>query len=367
MAELKSPNAAPFAALPGVAGEPAEGRDDPFRARSRREVVPDWPAGCRGGECGCRPRPSVERAVKRGPLPGRHAGPVHCPPTLLRIEDGLVRRLRDLVGFARRAGQAVGGFGEAAHEWLQPARAGLLVEARTAAGRGRGWSGRRGLPVVAPLPAMLGGVFGRDHAVHVAIAPRTAGGCIVAEAADLRVSEAAPPARTAAAPAPNGGPGAAIDEVAVPRGGRTVRPRLGGRARHRAPDGFWGQPRWVCSLTWTVRRRRIGFGSTHERTERPGRTRAGSAFAPAGGRWNWARRWTPARSPELHPRAQQDRQGRGVRSASSRRAARSAGPAPGAMPRPVPAVQPVAPAPALASPGRRRPVAQPARPLRVGR
>ena len=52
----------------------------------------------------------LERAVKRGAFAKAARRTVHVPPDLrARIEDGLTRRIRDLVGFARRGGQAVCG------------------------------------------------------------------------------------------------------------------------------------------------------------------------------------------------------------------------------------------------------------------
>jgi predicted RNA-binding protein YlxR (DUF448 family) len=129
----------------------------------------------------------LERAVKRGAFAKAARGTVHLPPDLrARIEDGLRRRVRDLVGFARRSGQAVCGR-EVVREWLQAGRAGLLVEASdgSPAERAR-LVGGRDVPVVAPLPAeALGAVFGRDHAVHVAIAPGRLAEAIAAEAARL--------------------------------------------------------------------------------------------------------------------------------------------------------------------------------------
>ncbi|MDB5372662.1 MAG: hypothetical protein JWP04_1304 [Belnapia sp.] len=138
----------------------------------------------------------LERALKRGAFARAARGTVHLPPDLrLAIEDGLKRRLRDLVGFARRGGQAICGR-DAVREWMQSGKAGLLVEASDGSPNERarlvgGW----GLPVVSPLPAAtLGGVFGRDHAVHVAIAPGRLAKSIVAEAARLAgMGEAAPP------------------------------------------------------------------------------------------------------------------------------------------------------------------------------
>ena len=129
----------------------------------------------------------LERAVKRGAFARAARRTVHVPPDLrARIEDGLTRRVRDLIGFARRGRQAVCGR-ETVLEWLRAGRAGLLVEASdgSAAERAR-LVGNRGVPVVAPLPAAtLGAVFGRDHAVHVAVAPGRLADAIAAEAKRL--------------------------------------------------------------------------------------------------------------------------------------------------------------------------------------
>jgi len=129
----------------------------------------------------------LERALKRGAFAKAARGTVHLPPDLrARIEDGLRRRVRDLVGFARRGGKAVCGR-EAVREWLRAGKVGLLVEASdgSSAERAR-LVGRREVAVVAPLSAeVLGTVFGRDHAVHVAIAPGRLAEAIAAEAARL--------------------------------------------------------------------------------------------------------------------------------------------------------------------------------------
>lgn len=129
----------------------------------------------------------LERAVKRGAFARAARCTVHVPPDLrARIEDGLTRRIRDLVGFARRGGQAVCGR-EAVLEKLRAGRVGLLVEAADGSPAERAkLVGGRGVPVVSPLPAeTLGAVFGRDHAVHVAVAPGRLADAIAAEAGRL--------------------------------------------------------------------------------------------------------------------------------------------------------------------------------------
>ena len=129
----------------------------------------------------------IERAVTRGAFAKAARGQVLAPPELrAAIEDGLRGRVRDLVGFARRAGQAVSGW-QAVREWLQASRVGLLVQAAdgSPAEKAR-LLGHRVVPVVAPLSAAeLGAPFGRDRAVHVAIARGRMAERIAAEAARL--------------------------------------------------------------------------------------------------------------------------------------------------------------------------------------
>jgi predicted RNA-binding protein YlxR (DUF448 family) len=103
-----------------------------------------------------------------------------------RLIAGLERRVAELLGLARRAGQAVAGF-VVARDWVASGRAGLVVEARDGApdGRRKLLSGSS-VPVVAPLTAAeLGAVFARDHVVHVAVAPGRLAEAIAAEAMRL--------------------------------------------------------------------------------------------------------------------------------------------------------------------------------------
>lgn len=129
----------------------------------------------------------LERALTRGAFMKAARGPVHPVPDLREaILGGLRRRIRDQVGLARRAGQAVVGF-QQAREWLQTGRAALLVEASDGSAPERArLVGSHGVPVVSVLGAAeLGAVFGRDHAVHVAVASGRLAQGILAEAGRL--------------------------------------------------------------------------------------------------------------------------------------------------------------------------------------
>ena len=116
-------------------------------------------------------------------------GPVAVPSNLPSLlEEALVRRITELLGLARRAGQAMAGF-EKAREWLRADRARVVLQASdgSAAERTRFLSGvSASVPVLDPLPgAAMGRLFGRDFVVHVVIAPGKLGESLVIEAGRL--------------------------------------------------------------------------------------------------------------------------------------------------------------------------------------
>ena len=160
-----------------------------------REIVPDLAGKLPGRGLWLSARGDVlERAMSRGAFMRAARGPVTLPSDLrARIEDGLRARIRDLLGLARRAGQAVSGW-QAGREWLAAGRAGLLVQAADGSVAERARFGGRGLPAVTPLDAAaLGGVFGRDHAVHVVVAPGRLAEAIRIEAERLAGMAGVPP------------------------------------------------------------------------------------------------------------------------------------------------------------------------------
>jgi len=116
----------------------------------------------------------LETACTKGAFSRAARTKVAIPPDLgSLVRSGLSRRIGELLGLTRRAGQAVCGF-QKAREWLQAGRVGLVVQACDGSDeeRARLLSGRPEITVLAPLSAaVLGAVFGRDHVVHVAIVP----------------------------------------------------------------------------------------------------------------------------------------------------------------------------------------------------
>ncbi len=140
-----------------------------------RQVVPDLAARLPGRGMWLSARADVlETARTRGVFARAARGPVTVPGDLDAVlRDGLARRVVDHLGLARRAGQATAGFAKA-REWVTQGRAAGVIQAEDGSveERARLLSGARDIWVAWPLPASaLGAVFGRDHAVHVALAP----------------------------------------------------------------------------------------------------------------------------------------------------------------------------------------------------
>jgi predicted RNA-binding protein YlxR (DUF448 family) len=114
----------------------------------------------------------VGSALKRGVFPRAAKQQVKIPENLpALVEAGLTRRITELLGLARRAGNAISGF-EKAREWLSAGKAGLVVQAADGSVEERArFTGGREIKVVTVLSAAaLGKIFGRDNTVHVVIA-----------------------------------------------------------------------------------------------------------------------------------------------------------------------------------------------------
>lgn len=126
-------------------------------------------------------RQVIAEAIRRGAFAKAAKRQVTVPADLAeRIEAGLARRCLDLLGLARRAGQATAGF-EKVRNQLREGKVALLIEAADGAADGRrkiaelaaAVAGQDAAPpVVAVLDAAeLAAALGRETAVHVALAP----------------------------------------------------------------------------------------------------------------------------------------------------------------------------------------------------
>ncbi len=148
-----------------------------------RAVVPDLSARLPGRGYWLSPRgfmleAGLQEAGRKKGLASAFAraarGPVSLPHDLAGlVREGLYRRVTEHIGLARRAGQAVAGFARA-REWVVAGRVGLVVQASDGSEDEcrRLMSGAGEVPVAWPLDGLaLGAVFGRDHVVHVAVAP----------------------------------------------------------------------------------------------------------------------------------------------------------------------------------------------------
>jgi hypothetical protein len=145
-------------------------------------------------------------------------GPVKVPPDLPGVlETALIRRIGDLLGLARRAGQAVAGF-EKARDWMRSHPVGLVLQAAdgSEAERARFRSAVPDtVPVLDPLTgAELGRVMGHETVVHVALAPGRLAGSIAMEAGRLTgLRTKSPPEDRGQAGVSTGRETAAINEV----------------------------------------------------------------------------------------------------------------------------------------------------------
>ena len=122
-------------------------------------------------------RKALERAVEKNLFSKAARAAVKASADLAdRVERLLLERALADLGRARRAGRAVSGFVKV-EQMIAQRRAGLLVVADEADGDGLGKLQATGLPIARLGDAMaLGGLFGRDHAVYVAVARDDAGG-----------------------------------------------------------------------------------------------------------------------------------------------------------------------------------------------
>ncbi len=117
-------------------------------------VVPDLDARLPGrGIWLSARRDVIEQARKRGVFARAARCQVIVPEDLsAQVEAGLLRRMVELLGLARRAGQSISGFMKV-REWVAQRRAAVIVHASDGSGDelGRLMSGARDLPVVEAL------------------------------------------------------------------------------------------------------------------------------------------------------------------------------------------------------------------------
>ncbi|MFN3538415.1 MAG: RNA-binding protein [Brevundimonas sp.] len=153
------------------------------------EVVPDVLGRLPGrGMHICADRAAIDRAAKKGLFARAARQPVKVPEGLADlVEAQVARRVIDLLSMARKAGDAVTGY-EKVRDWLVKGQARVLIQASDGSERGKiklhpppGEDGFIGCLTAGEL----GLSFGRERAIHGALA---AGGLtkrVVEEAARL--------------------------------------------------------------------------------------------------------------------------------------------------------------------------------------
>lgn len=132
-------------------------------------------------------RAAIEKAAAKGLFARAAKAPAKAPENLADlVEQGLAHRVIELISLVRKSGKAVIGF-EKVKGWLSEGRAKVLFQASDGSERGKGklWTPEGGRWFGCLNSSELGLAFGRDHAIHGALA---AGGLtprVIQEAAKL--------------------------------------------------------------------------------------------------------------------------------------------------------------------------------------
>lgn len=133
-------------------------------------------------------RASIDKAARKGLFSRSAKRPVRADPALGDLVEALIaQRVITLLSLARKAGEAVVGF-EKVKSWLETGRAVALIQAHDGSERGKTklWPPEGENTFVGCLSAAeLGLAFGREHAIHGALAPGGLADRVIEEAARL--------------------------------------------------------------------------------------------------------------------------------------------------------------------------------------
>ena len=178
---LSAPPAGPMRTciVTGVEGAPEQMIR--FIVGPEGEVVPDLARRLPGRGMWVRAeRAALEKAVEKKLFSRAARAPVKASAELVdRVEHLLLERALADLGRARRAGRAVAGYVKV-EQMIGRHQVGLLVVANEADGDVLQKLRATGLPLERlGDAAALGGIFGRDQAVYVAIARDDAGGAFI--------------------------------------------------------------------------------------------------------------------------------------------------------------------------------------------
>ena len=129
------------------------------------------------------------RAARRPVMlpPGPDGAPMTGPQLAEAVEALLARRVVDLLSLARKAGEAVTGY-EKVKEWLVSGQAKVLIQASDGSDRGKAKlrpPAKTGLFIGCLTGQEIGLAFGRESAIHGALAAGGLSDRVVEEAARL--------------------------------------------------------------------------------------------------------------------------------------------------------------------------------------
>lgn len=132
-------------------------------------------------------RELIEKAVAKGLFARGAKAPAKAPDNLAdMVEDGLAKRVVELISLVRKSGRAVVGF-EKVKGWLAEGRTKVLFQATDGSDRGKGklWTPEGGRWFGCLTSSELGLAFGRDRAIHGALAAGRLTESVIREAAKL--------------------------------------------------------------------------------------------------------------------------------------------------------------------------------------
>ena len=133
-------------------------------------------------------RAALEKAAAKGLFARAARQPVKAPLGLAdQIEGQLVRRVVELISLARKAGLGVTGY-EKVKDWLVKGTATVLIQASDGSERGKSKlrpPEKTGLFIGCLTAQEIGLAFGREHAIHGALAAGGLSDRVVEEAARL--------------------------------------------------------------------------------------------------------------------------------------------------------------------------------------
>jgi hypothetical protein len=130
----------------------------------------------------------IAKAASKGLFSRAARQPVKAPDGLVaQVEGLLLRRVIELLSLGRKAGQAVTGY-EKVKEWLVKGQAIALIQASDGSERGKAKlrpPERKNGFIGCLTSQEMGLAFGREHAIHAALAAGGIGKRVVDEAARL--------------------------------------------------------------------------------------------------------------------------------------------------------------------------------------